>query len=63
MSKQVTYGPIYLTHKRTNDRINCRTFTEALREFYRQYRDIDGSIPWIIVDGPNEYTETDLYAA
>lgn len=38
----------YLQHKRENRRITCQTYEQAVREFFYQWRDPDGSIPWII---------------
>jgi len=38
----------YLEHQRENKRITCRSYDHALREFYFQWRDGDGSIPWTI---------------
>jgi hypothetical protein len=37
-----------LQHNRSNTQITCRSYDEALRLFYRQWRDLDGSIPWQI---------------
>ena len=42
----------YLKHKRENRRITCRSHRECVIEFYRQWRDADGSIPWTIEYGP-----------
>lgn len=42
----------YLEHFRENKRITRPDFESARTEFYRQWRDSDGSIPWrIICDG------------
>lgn len=35
-----------LVHKRENKFISCNSHEQAVKEFYRQYRDEDGSIPW-----------------
>ena len=36
----------YLQHKRENRTISCRTREQCVYEYYRQWRDADGSIPW-----------------
>ena len=41
----------YLQHKRENRVIHCRDYQQALSDFYRQWRDPDGSIPWTIEYG------------
>lgn len=38
----------YLQHKRENRRVSCRSKFGAIVEFYRQWRDDDGSIPWTV---------------
>jgi len=37
-----------LVHKREYKFISCNSYEQALREFYMQWRDVDGSIPWDI---------------
>lgn len=44
----------YLAHTREYKFISCKSYEHAVNEYYRQYRDADGSIPWII-----EYKEQD----
>jgi hypothetical protein len=41
-------------------RIHCRTWTQALGEFYSQWRDETGAIPWVIVADGHTITEEDL---
>lgn len=38
----------YLRHKRENRIICCQSWSQATAEFYMQWRDEDGSIPWTI---------------
>jgi hypothetical protein len=38
----------YLKHKRENRRISCNSRAQAISDFYYQWRDDDGSIPWTI---------------
>lgn len=38
----------YLQHIRENKRITCLTYRSAVVAFYSQWRDDDGSIPWVI---------------
>jgi hypothetical protein len=39
----------YLQHKRDQWRIlTCITYSRAVSEYFRQWRDPDGSIPWTI---------------
>ena len=38
----------YLQHKRANRRISCKSRETMIAEFYRQWRDVDGSIPWVM---------------
>jgi hypothetical protein len=51
---------IYLEHLTDGTRITCRTWTQALGEFYSQWRAEDGSIPWVIVSDGHTITEEDL---
>jgi hypothetical protein len=38
----------YLVHIREYKFISCNSYEQAVNEYYRQYRDDDGSIPWTI---------------
>lgn len=42
----------YLQHKQEYKFITCKSYEQALKKFYRQFRDIDGSIPWTIEYNP-----------
>jgi hypothetical protein len=35
-----------LRHRNGYDYITCKNYNHAVRELYRQWRDLDGSIPW-----------------
>ena len=37
-----------LIHKHENKVISCYSYEQALSEYYRQWREPDGSIPWTI---------------
>jgi hypothetical protein len=41
-------------------RIGCRSLSEAISEFYCQWRAADGSIPWVIISDGSIITEADL---
>lgn len=38
----------YLMHKREYKFISCASYNQVVNEYYRQWRDSDGSIPWEI---------------
>jgi hypothetical protein len=38
----------YLAHTREYKFISCNSYEQAVNEYYRQYRDDDGSLPWTI---------------
>jgi hypothetical protein len=38
----------YLAHIREYKFISCSSYQQALNEYYRQWRDTDGYIPWTI---------------
>jgi len=38
----------YLEHKRDHRFITCYSYQQAIKEYYNQYRDPDGSIPWTV---------------
>jgi hypothetical protein len=50
----------YLEHTRTRQRITCTSIAKAITEFYYQWRDSDGAIPWVIVSDGQVITEEDL---
>jgi hypothetical protein len=43
-----------LHHKRESRTITCVSFKQAQREFFFQWRDPDGSIPWLLYFGEYE---------
>ena len=38
----------YLEHKRELKIITCNSYEQAIKEYFYQWRDDDGSIPWTI---------------
>jgi hypothetical protein len=50
----------YIEHTQTRQRITCTSIAQAIKEFYRQWRDSDGAIPWVIVSDGRVITEEDL---
>lgn len=49
----------YLEHIKEYKFISCSSYEHAIKELYRQWREQDGSIPWLIKYKPSyEYSES-----